>query len=89
MYNQFMIRTQMYLDEDIHKNLVVLAMQEKVSMAKLTRDFLKEGIQRKKTRDISGKGVVQKLLAIKATGGPRDLSQNVDHYLYGSPKKHA
>lgn len=84
-----MIRTQMYLDEDIHKNLVSLAMQKKISMAKLARDILKEGILKKKTRDISGKGVLRKLLTIKATGGPIDLSQNLDHYLYGSVKKHA
>ncbi len=82
-----MIRTQIYLDEDIHKDLTFLARREKESMAKLARDILKEGIQRRKKLDKSGKEVLKKLLAMKIKGGPSDLSSNLDHYLYGGPKK--
>lgn len=89
MYNQdVMIRTQIYLDEDTHKDLFRLARQEKGSMAKVAREILREGISKRKSLDTSGKEVLKKLLAIGATGGPSDLSQNLDHYLYGSPKKH-
>ena len=83
-----MIRTQIYLDEDIHKDLYVLAKQERESMAKVARDILKEGIQKRKGLDKSGKGVLKRLLAIQATGGPTDLSASLDHYLYGRPKKY-
>lgn len=83
-----MIRTQIYLDEDIHKDLSHLARQEKESMAKVARDLLKEGIQKRKQLDKSGKEVLKKLLAMKVSGGPTDLSKNLDHYLYGGPKKH-
>lgn len=82
-----MIRTQIYLDKDIHKDLTVLARQEKESMAKVARDILKEGIQKRKKLDKSGKEVLRKLLSLKIKGGPTDLSTNLDYYLYGGPKK--
>ena len=88
MYNTFtMIRTQVYLDDHIHRDLIRLAEQEKRSMAEVTRDILKEGIQKRKAVDSSGK---KALLAIAHMGLVSDdpyLSENHDHYLYGSPKK--
>lgn len=83
-----MIRTQIYLDKDLHRDLSVLAKQERESMARVARDILKDGIQKRKRLDKSGKGVLKKLLAIQATGGPFDLSKNVDHYLYGAHNKY-
>ena len=82
-----MIRTQIYLDEHVHKDLVILAKQQKESMAKIARDILKEGIAKKRRIDTSGKEVLKKLLAMKVSGGPSDLSENLDHYLYGGSKK--
>lgn len=88
MYNlSNMIRTQMYLEEDIHKDLTRLAQQENKSMAEVTRDILKEGLKTRKTIDTSGKQTLQKLLAMGVTGGDPYLSENIDHYLYGAPKK--
>lgn len=87
MYTHLMIRTQIYLDEDIHKDLTTLAKQAKEPMAKIARELLKDGIQKRKMLDRSGKEVLRKLLAVKAKGGPSDLSDNLDHYLYGRPKK--
>lgn len=83
-----MIRTQIYLDDAIHKDLTLLAKQEKESMAKIARDILKEGVAKRKGLDTSGKEVLKRLLSIQATGGPADLSGNLDHYLYGGQKKH-
>ena len=64
-----MIRTQVYLDDQIHKDLIRLAQQENKSMAEVTRDILKEGITKKKTIDTSGKTTLQKLFAIQAIDG--------------------
>ena len=51
-------------------------------------NILTEGIAKRKTIDTSGKKTLQKLFAIKATGGDDPyLSENIDHYLYGAPKK--
>lgn len=83
-----MIRTQIYLDEEIHKDLSYLARREKESMAKVARDILKEGIQNRKQLDKSGKQVLRRLLNMRLRGGPTDLSKNLDHYLYGGSKKY-
>ncbi len=79
----------MYLDEHLYKELNLLAKAEDSSMAKVARAILKEGVERKKQQDYSGKKVLQRLLTIKATGGPSDLSLHIDHYLYGTKKHHA
>lgn len=84
-----MIRTQIYIPEQEHKELLQVARQKKQPMAAVVRLFIKRGLTEEKTIDRSGKGVVKKLLAIEAGGGPRDLSTNLDHYLYGGPKKRA
>ena len=82
-----MIRTQVYIEEKTHKDLVRLAEREKKSMAEVTRDIRKEGIKKRKTVDMSG---VNTLLALANIGGKSDdpyLSENIDHYLYGAPKR--
>ena len=57
-------------------------------MAKIARDILKEGVAKRKSLDKSGKEVLKRLLSIQACGGPTDLSENLDHYLYGDTEKH-
>ena len=82
-----MIRTQMYIEEEVHKYLQYLAEQEQKSMAEVTRAILKEGIKKRKTTDPSG---MKTLVALTMIGGTSDdpyLSKNIDHYLYGAPKK--
>jgi hypothetical protein len=88
MYNQFsMIRTQVYLEDQIHKDLIHLAQQENKSMAEVTRDILKEGIAKRKTTDTSGRKALLALAKIGATTDDPYLSENIDHYLYGGPKR--
>lgn len=89
MYNIYMIRTQIYIPEDEHSELMIVASQKKQPMAAVIRFFIKKGLKEEKTIDRSGKVALKKLLAIGATKGPNDLSANLDHYLYGGPKKHA
>ncbi|HSW96250.1 MAG TPA: hypothetical protein VLF89_00335 [Candidatus Saccharimonadales bacterium] len=81
-----MVRTQIYIEETLHKDLVTLASQEGEPMAKIARDLLREGIKKRKT-NASG---IKTLLALADIGGKSDdphLSENIDHYLYGAPKK--
>jgi hypothetical protein len=82
-----MIRTQMYVEKHIHRDLIRLAEQENRSIADITWDILKEVIQKRKAVDTSGK---KALLAIANMGLVSDdpyISENHGHYLYGSPKK--
>lgn len=37
--------------------------------------------------DRGGLGVLEHLKKLQFSGGPRDLSHNLDYYLYGGPKK--
>lgn len=78
-----MIRTQIYIPEDEHNDLMIVANQKKQPMAAIIRFFIKKGLKEEKNIDKSGKSVLKKLLAIRTTKGPIDLSANLDHYLYG------
>jgi predicted DNA-binding protein len=82
-----MIRTQIYLPEETHKELTSLAEVKRQPMAQIVRDFIEDGVKRVKEIDNTGITAIENLLKIKATGGPKDLSTNLDHYLYGGPKK--
>ena len=59
-----MIRTQVYLENQTHKDLLLLAQMEHKPMAEVTRDILREGIQKRKTVDTTG---VKAMLAIAHT----------------------
>lgn len=82
-----MIRTQIYIPSDIHSQLLQLAKARSTSMAEITREFIENGLKISNHIDTSGKTVMRKLLNMNITGGPKDLSINLDHYLYGGPKK--
>jgi hypothetical protein len=83
----------MMIDKETKDELEALATLERTSMAKLTREFIKEGIvRRKKKKEVKKKGklnlgeFILKLAkeAKKHKGsGVGDLAQNHDHYLYG------
>lgn len=82
-----MIRTQIYIPDDIRSQLIQLAKARSTSMAEITREFIENGLKNSKHIDRSGKTVLKRLLNMNIRKGPKDLSANLDHYLYGGPKK--
>ena len=82
-----MIRTQLYLPEDEHKTLLTLARERNESMAEIIRRFIKSGLRKEKSIDRTGTNVMLAISGLKLKGGPKDLSTNLDHYLYGGPKR--
>lgn len=88
MYTSNMIRTQIYIPEILHRQLINLATLQKRSMAELVRYFIEDGLTKRKIFDSSGKEVMWKIANMNIKKGPKDLSSNIDHYLYGAPKKH-
>lgn len=82
-----MIRTQIYIPEEEHKKLLRIAQDKKIPMAKIVRDFISDGLQKERQKDYSGKRTLKILSTLGLSGGPKDLSKNIDHYLYGAPKK--
>ncbi len=88
MYTSIMIRTQIYLPDDLHSQLIQLARAKSTSMAEVTRNFIEKGLKTSRNIDTSGKTVMRKIANMNIKKGPKDLSYNLDHYLYGAPKKH-
>jgi hypothetical protein len=56
-------------------------------MAQVVREFIEEGVKKATAIDYTGKTALRALASLKLKGGPKDLSHNLDHYLYGGPKK--
>lgn len=82
MYTTFnMIRTQIYIPTTTHQQLKHLAKQRTKPMADVVREFIDSGLQ-KVAQDQSGKKTLEALSQLHLTGGPKDLSQNLDKYLY-------
>ncbi len=82
-----MIRTQVYLEETARQELKKIAVIKGQPMAQVVRDFIEEGVQKVKQTDYSGKTTLQALANLRLKGGPKDLSTNLDYYLYGGPKR--
>ncbi len=75
-----MLRTQLYLPEDLRQEINAVARQEKKPAAVIMRELLVEGI-RNKHRETTGTAM-NRLASLKVKGGPSDLSINLGKYLY-------
>ena len=78
-----MIRTQVYLPQDLHLQLSCFAQKNNTTISKAIRKganmLLKKTKKKKKLlpfENMIGKG---------AKGGPKDLATNLDYYLYEEP----
>lgn len=80
-----MIRTQIYIPKAAHLKLANLSRAYKEPIAKIVRDFIDQCL-RKVEMDYSGKSAMQAISGLKLRGGPKDLSANLDNYLYGARK---
>lgn len=82
-----MTRTQISIPETLHKQLMRLAQQRGEPMAHVVQGVIKVGLERVQAEKDFGIQVLEKVANLKLRGGPKDLSTNLDHYLYGGPKK--
>ncbi len=82
-----MIRTQIYLSEEAHKKLNQLAMIRREPMAKILRELVDAKLEQERQINTSGNATLRALAQLKLVGGPADVSTNIDHYLYGAPRK--
>lgn len=75
-----MIRTQVYIPDDLHRDMALLMRQEGMNFSQLIREGVKTVIRKKKIKRNKkwGEGFIG---AVK--GGPKDLSSKIDYYLYG------
>jgi len=77
-----MLRTQIYLPEEYHEELGLIARKMNVPKAVVIRKILKKALQNKKEFVTKGNDLLS-LAKLKIKGGPKDLSAKFDSYLYG------
>ena len=76
-----MIRTQLYLPEELRLELRLLAQQLNVPVAEVVRKALIKGIPQVKKKKARGLDVIVGM--IKFDKAPKNLSENLDRYLFG------
>ncbi len=78
-----MIRTQVYLPEDLYQDLKLLAATGKKNFSELIREGVEVVVKRKgRKKKKFGEGFIGAI-----QGGPKDLSSKIDYYLYEEPYK--
>ena len=71
-----MIRTQVYLPEDLYQELRLLARREEQPAAKVIRDLLKNGLKKRVKSKKRNAGDLLLEIAKIGARGPKDLSSN-------------
>ncbi len=79
-----MIRAQIYIPETLHERAKIIARNKKQSLANLYREFINNGLKKETSKNRGGDLTVLAKLNIK--GGPKNLSRDIDKYLYGGKK---
>ena len=85
-YNQIMIRTQVYLPEDLYNELKLLANTTRSKFSELIREGA-ELVVRKKTKRKRSFDPWKDFIGMGKRGGPKNLSPKIDYYLYEEPYK--
>lgn len=75
-----MKRTQIYIPESVHQAAKIFAHYQDESLAGFLRRLIISGLKEEKKK-IKPKTLVS-LPKLNITGGPKDLSSNMDKYLY-------
>lgn len=81
-----MIRTQIYLPEDLKLRLQAYAQKEDVPVSEIIRRSVRKEIN-KKAKVNAGSMLLK--LASRAGKGPKDLSSNFFEYAYGKKSSYA
>lgn len=82
VYIRHMIRTQIYLPEDLYREIGWLAKKEKKAKAQVIREALEKEVEKKQGN--AGETLLKLAAMAKKYKwkGPKDLSVNHDKYLY-------
>ena len=75
-----MIRTQVFLPEETYQYIKIRAQRERKPSAQVIREVLEAGMKKSEKQN-AGETLLQ--LAKLGGKGPKDLSKNIDRYLYG------
>lgn len=73
-----MIRTQIYLPEAMVRKLRAIRSQQKRAVGEIIREAVEKFLN-----DQKDENDILELTKLELSGGPKDLSDNLDAYLYG------
>lgn len=85
-----MLKTYLYLPEELNTELTKLAIAQNKSKAQALREAIKEGISVLEKKQHGGAEVLlglAKMAKKHKVKGPRDGAINHDYYLWGLPKR--
>src|SRR3989304_8324163 len=79
----FMVKMQVYIEEEVLQELKQIAIQENISYAALIRNWIKKGLDNKNEKIAKKKKNWVKEMAKYATPMGGNVSQRIDDILYG------
>lgn len=84
LYIRHIIRTQVYLTKDLYHEIAFKAKRENKPKAVVIREALEEGLNKQKPKRNAGTVFLEIAEMAKKNNwkGPKDLSTNIDKYLY-------
>lgn len=86
-----MHRTQLYVPQSLWKSVQQEARSQHVTASEVVRNALAKYFVRvsRKKQPETFLEAVQRINALPGDKAPADLAMNMDHYLYGAPKKYS
>ncbi len=79
-----MIRTQVYIPDDKYNELQLMVAMGYGTFSELFREGIDEVIKKKKVKKVKKFDALKDFAGL-LKGGPKDLSRNMDYYLYDEP----
>lgn len=76
-----MIRTQLYLPKSLYQSIELIAKREKKPKAQVIREGMEKHVETKIHQETLGEALAR-LSKHAIKGLPKDLSSNIDKYLY-------
>ena len=83
-YTLNMIRTQVYIPDDKYNELQLMTAMGHGTFSELFREGIDEVIKKKRSKQPKAFDPLKDFAGI-LKGGPKDLSKNMDYYLYDEP----
>ena len=80
-----MIRTQVYIPDDKYNELQLMVAMGYGTFSELFREGIDEVIKKKRIKKSKKFDPWRDFIGMGGKGGPKDLSKNMDYYLYVEP----
>jgi len=82
-----MLRTTVSLDENLYKKAKLEAINRRISFGEVVNEALADHLEEKTKDKITGNEFMNRLAKYHVKGGPKDLAQNLDKYLWDRYEK--